>query len=215
MPALSVRPEFGNSLAVPQTAMDANALLAMLDAPGTGYTPELTEQALQSIRRRFGNANAEARASFQSDLAARGGTGSSTEVQGLSSLYNEGVANQEDAALQFMLGAADRAAEDRRFRVGVGEDIYKTGVGQQESALGRQYEYGSSVLDRENEQALADKYMTQLAQQQAEERKRRRRQGIATGLTTLAGAGVGAFAGGLPGAQLGANLGNSMGFLFS
>jgi hypothetical protein len=214
--ALSVRPEFGNSLAVPELDVDADMVLSMLDAPGRSpYTPELTEQSLDLIRRRARANRDELAANAQSDMLARGGTGSSTELFALNDARARGTQAEEDQVLQFLLGASDRAAEDRRFRVGTGLDLHKTGVGRQEAVFGRQFNYGSDVVGREHEERLADKWMAQLAAQQAADRKRRRKLGVVQGLTTLAGAGIGAWAGGPAGAGAGASVGSSLPFLFS
>jgi hypothetical protein len=237
----SYKPDYGSSLDMPITSADLNneraALMAMLEAPGQSpYTPELTEGAVSSLRRRFGDANATARAGFQSDLMARGGTGSSTELMGLSSLYNEGIQNEEDAVTQFMLGIADRSAEERRFRVGTGMDFYKTGVGQLENTLGRQFSRGSAVegygyqsnenalarsfeaeqdrIARAHEERLARQYMAQLAAQQAAARKAAKKDGKIGAITSLVGAGIGSF-GGPAGAQVGASIGSQLPFLFS
>lgn len=141
------RPDFGRSLDLPTVNLDADraALTAMLTSPGQSpYTPELSQQALDLIRRRQMQARDEALAASASDFLTRGGTGSSTEYftrNDLRGRYDQAAA---DAELQFLLGASDRAAEDRRFRVQTALGLYGSDVDRLEAALGRQFNRGTA-----------------------------------------------------------------------
>src|SRR5687768_17196615 len=118
---------FGSSLTLPSFNPDMERLnlMAMLDAPGKSpYTPELTADMEAGIRRRAREGRDTVVAGAQSDALARGGTGSSTELLALNDARVRGGQAEEDQVMNFMLGVADRAADERRFRVGTGLDLY-------------------------------------------------------------------------------------------
>lgn len=141
--------DFGRSLDLPSLDLTGEraALTAMLTQPGQSpYTPELTAQTLDLIRRRQQQRAAEALAGSQSDFMSRGGTGSSTEYFARNALrgqYDQAAADEE---LQFLLGASDRAAEERRFRTQTALSLYGSDAEMLEAALGRQFSRGQIGL---------------------------------------------------------------------
>lgn len=240
--------DFGQSLTPSVSSADLargrEDIAMLLSSPGQGYTPELTEASLGAIRRRAAERKAEAAAATQSDFMARGGTGSSTEYNTLGLVRSEADEVAANEELQFLLGAADRAAEDRQFRVNTALGLYQNDAELMDRALGRQFQHGmageemgfragesgldrtlrvgeinAEFEDRERQRALEEKltlqYIAQLREMEKAAKKRAKKGGIARAIGGGVGAVAGAFGGGLPGAQFGASLGSELGFLFA
>jgi hypothetical protein len=154
---------------------------------------------------------------------------------------DQGVADSE---LEFLLGAADRSAEDRRFATSTGLDLLRTRAGYLDSALGRQFNRGTNLdqfnqnrldrnlrrnitvygydreaeeaeLQRQFEEEQAQKYMAYLEQIRSAERRRARRSGTARAVGAVVGGGTGAYFGGTEGARVGSGVGSELGFLFA
>jgi hypothetical protein len=213
-------------------------------SPIPRYTPELTEGMLEMIRRRRLRTRDQALADTASDFTARGGTGSSTEAMTRALIRSEADQGVADSELEFLLGAADRSAEDRRFATSTGLDLLRTRAGYLDSALGRQFNRGTNLdqfnqnrldrnlrrnitvygydreaeeaeLQRQFEEEQAQKYMAYLEQIRSAERRRARRSGTARAVGAVVGGGTGAYFGGTEGARVGSGVGSELGFLFA
>lgn len=217
---------YGESLTLPVSYTDIqgrqNSVTDLLSSPAPVYTPEITQGMLDLIRRRRMMATNDTLSNLQSDFQARGGTGSSSELQAFGATRAAGDQASADEELQFLLGAADRGAQNRQFNVQTGLDLLHGDQSIFNGALDRQFNAGqtqSQAIEQERERQfqkqLADEYMARLDAINKANQRRSRRGGLASAITTGAGAAIGGAYGGLPGAQFGGSVGNSLGFLFA
>lgn len=207
--------DYGTSLTPVYTPRDLQSeragVMQLLTTPAPVYTPELTSGVLDMISRRGKQRTNESVANLESDIMARGGTGSSTEYGGLATARALGDQAIADEELQFILGAADASAKNRQFNVGTGVDLYRTNVGQFEGAAGRKAISTENEIQRQFEAEQVAKYLAMLKKQN------NKKGNIASGITGLVtGIGAGAMTGWNPTAMsAGANIGGQLGFLFA